>query len=230
LIVLPENIARISPEWRAEAESRLAAAANESHATVVAGFNTYVDGALRNISWAFVPGAQEPVTYEKRRLVPVLESAIFTPGPGPKTLASGTGLEICKDMDFHSMIRADAVTTRPTVLAVPAWDFIKDDWAHARVAVLRSVENGVPMARSARDGLLTLNDRYGRLIAVTRTGDGFRTVTGDLPLDGRGGATLYDKIGDVFGWLCLAVGIELSGIALLKGRAHARPVTHVATM
>jgi apolipoprotein N-acyltransferase len=207
LIVLPENISRVAPQWRMEAQAKLAAAANRTHATLVAGFNTQLDNAQRNISWAFTPGAAQPATYEKRRLVPVLESAVFTPGPGPKVLPNGFGLEICKDMDFQAMLRSDAVRTRPTLLAVPAWDFDKDDWSHARVAVLRSVENGVPMARSARDGLLTLNDRYGRLVARARTVGGFTVLTGDIPLDGRGGDTVYDRIGDIFGWLCLVLGL-----------------------
>jgi apolipoprotein N-acyltransferase len=139
----------------------------------------------------------------------VLESAVFTPGPGPKILPNGVGLEICKDMDFQAMLRSDSVLTKPVVLAVPAWDFDKDDWSHARIAVLRSVENGLPMARSARNGLLTLNDRYGRLVARTKTLGGFTVLIGDLPLQGRGGDTVYDRIGDVFGWLCGVVGLGL---------------------
>lgn len=213
LVVLPENISRLAPAWRDEAQAKLAQAIAPLHATLVAGFNTYLDGAQRNVSVAFAPGADRPVTYEKRRLVPVLESAVFTPGPGPRVLANGIGLEICKDMDFQAMIRRDEVATHPRLLAVPAWDFDKDDWSHARVAVLRSVENGVPMARSARDGLLTLNDRYGRLVARARTVGGFTTVIGELPLDGTGGHTLYDRIGDVFGWLCLVLGAALAGLS-----------------
>jgi apolipoprotein N-acyltransferase len=216
LIVLPENIAQIAPAWRGEAEAKLAVAAAQANATVVAGFNTNFDGAQRNVSWAFAPGASEPVTYMKRRLVPVLESSVYTPGPGPKVLANGTGLEICKDMDFQAMLRDDEVATRPALLAVPAWDFDKDDWSHARVAVLRSVENGVPMARTARDGLLTLNDRYGRLIAVARTKGDFTTLVGNLPLGGPGGETLYDRIGDVLGWICIALGVGLVGLSIVR--------------
>jgi apolipoprotein N-acyltransferase len=222
LIVLPENIAMVAPAWRGDAQARLAAAANHVHATLVAGFNTSLDGAQRNISWAFAPANPQPVTYMKRRLVPVLETSIYAPGPGPKVLANGTGLEICKDMDFGDMIRVDEITTHPELLAVPAWDFGADDWSHARVAVLRSVENGVPMARSARNGLLTLNDRYGRIVAAARTRDGFRTVIGNLPLAGCGGDTLYDRIGDVFGWLCIALGLGLVGWSFLPGRAGAK--------
>jgi apolipoprotein N-acyltransferase len=199
----------VAPEWRAEAQAALAAVADRSQATVVAGFNTKVDGAQRNVSWAFSPGVAQPTTYEKRRLVPILESAIYTPGPGPKVLSNGVGLEICKDMDFQAMLRSDSVLTRPVVLAVPAWDFGKDDWSHARVAVLRSVENGVPMARAARNGLLTLNDRYGRLVARTKTLGSFTVLIGDLPLQGHGGDTVYDRIGDVFGWLCGVAGLGL---------------------
>src|SRR5207342_332130 len=128
-------------------------------------FNTRIGSAQHNVSLAFPHGSDSPEIYVKRRLVPVLETAVYLPGAGARVLADGTGLEICKDMDFQAMIRADAAATRPALFAVPAWDFDRDDWSHARVAVLRSVENGVPMARSARDGLLTLNDRYGRVIA-----------------------------------------------------------------
>jgi apolipoprotein N-acyltransferase len=218
LIVLPENIARVAPEWRGKAQAKLAAAATAAQATLVAGFNTRIGSEQHNVSWAFVPDAKEPVTYIKRRLVPGLETTRYTPGLGPQALANGTGLEICKDMDFQAMIRADAVATKPVLLAVPAWDFDKDDWAHARIAVMRSVENGVPMARTARDGLLTLNDRYGRLVAKARSKDAFQTLIGDLPLDGTGGMTLYDRIGDVFGWLCVAGGFGLLALAFVMRR------------
>jgi apolipoprotein N-acyltransferase len=221
LVVLPENIARLDPAWRSEADAKLAAAADSLHATIVAGFNTPVDGAQRNVSRAYTPGTPAPVNYEKRRLVPGLETLFYTPGPGPVVLRNGIGLEICKDMDFQAMIRRDEVATHPAILAVPAWDFDKDDWAHARVAILRSVENGVPMARTARDGLLTLNDRYGRMVAKARSKDGFTVLVGELPLADRGGNTLYDRIGDMFGWLCVVLGIGLYTLSFARRRVTA---------
>jgi apolipoprotein N-acyltransferase len=221
LIVLPENISRVAPQWREQAQAKLAQAANDTGAIVVAGFNTFLDGAQRNVSWAFTPNAPEPVTYIKRRLVPGLETAFYTPGSGPKVLSGGVGLEICKDMDFPAMLRADDLATRPALLAVPAWDFDSDDWSHGRVAIMRSVENGVPMARTARDGLMTLNDRYGRIVAKARSVGPFTTLTGDLPLDGRGGNTIYDKIGDLFGWLCLAFGIAFVALSWLQTKRAA---------
>ena len=217
LVVLPENIAQLDPAWRGEAYATLQAAADDLGATIVAGFGTPMDGAGRNVSLSFVPHGGAPAVYEKRRLVPGLETSVYTPGPGPRALPGGVGLEICKDMDFQAMLRTDTVATHPLLLAVPAWDFGADGWAHARVAVFRSVENGVPMARAARDGLLTLNDRYGRVLAQAKTQDGFTTLTGDLPLAGASGFTVYDRIGDVFGWLSAALGLGLFGAALLRG-------------
>jgi apolipoprotein N-acyltransferase len=99
---------------------------------------------------------------------------------------------------------------------VPAWDFDADGWSHARVAILRSVENGVPMARAARQGLLTLSDRYGRIVAMEKTGGDFVSLTGELPLDGRGGNTVYDRIGDAFGWLCVGVGFGVMAASFVR--------------
>jgi len=216
LIVLPENISRVAPQWRMEVQAKLAAAADRAGATIVAGFNTERDGVRHNIAWAFTPGNSLPSTYEKRRLVPVLESSVYRPGSSPQVLSSGIGLEICKDMDYPAMLRSDQIATRPILLAVPAWDFGADGWLHARDAILRSVENGVPTARSARRGLLTLNDRYGRLVARARTVGGFTVLVDDLPLGGRGGDTVYDHIGDVFGWFCVLSGSVLVAWAFAR--------------
>ena len=41
------------------------------------------------------------------------------------------------------------------VLFVPAWDFTRDARLHSRVAVMRGVEGGFSVARSAANGLLT---------------------------------------------------------------------------
>ncbi|HEY6925251.1 MAG TPA: nitrilase-related carbon-nitrogen hydrolase [Steroidobacteraceae bacterium] len=233
LVVLPENISMVSREWRGRAEERLGAAANATGATIVGGFNMYVDGARRNVAWAFIPRGQTPVIYEKRQLVPGFESSLFTPGSGPRVLPDGIGLEICFDMNFQRMIRRDQAATRPRMLAVLASEIgthgdwsspgpAADAWFHARDAVLRSVENGVPMARSAVRGLLTLNDRYGYIIAQRRTNGEFTTLIGDLRLEKVGGTTVYDRIGDAFGWGCLALGVGLVGASLLQNLHRSR--------
>lgn len=219
LVVLPENISQIASSLQGPAQAKLAAAAEAAGAMVVAGFGARIDGVAHNVAWAFAPGAAVPVVYEKRHLIPVLESSVFEPGPGPVVLPNGVGLEICLDMDFQRMLRRDERATRPRLLAVPAWDFGADRWFHARDALMRSIENGVPMARSARDGLLTLNDRYGRIVAEAPTAAGFTTVVGELPLAGRGGTTLYDRLGNLFGWLCLVFGVALVAMSWWRSTA-----------
>jgi apolipoprotein N-acyltransferase len=220
LIVLPENIARIDARWRDDARMKLATAADTTGATVVGGFNAILEGARRNMAWALVPGVSSPVIYEKRHLVAGIESNLFIAGSAPRILPDGAEPEICFDMDFPRTIRHDAVTMQPRMLAVSAseigthgdWSDLgdaADDWFHARDAVLRSVESGVPMARTAIRGLLTLSDRYGRIVNERRTSGRFTTLVGNLPLDGRGGSTLYDRIGDAFGWFCCALGLGL---------------------
>jgi len=216
LIVLPENIALIAPAWRGAAQALLASQAQRLHATLVAGFNTPIDGAERNVAWAFGSSAN-PVVYQKRRLVLGLETRYYTPGAGPAVLPNGIGLEICKDMDFPGMIRSDASLQHPLLWAVPAWDFGADGWAHARVAILRSIENGVPMARAARDGWLSLNDGYGRVAGRVEVRQGFATLVGEAALGSRT-PTFYNRIGDLFGWLCVALGAALMGWARISRR------------
>jgi apolipoprotein N-acyltransferase len=229
LVVLPENIAQIADEWREQAERKLAGTANLTGATVVGGFNMFIEGAWRNVAWAFAPQSQTAAIYEKRRLVPGFESTVFAPGLEPLVLPGGIGLDICYDMDFPRMIRGDQTAVSPRLLAVPASEIgthgewsspaaAADAWFHSRDALLRSVENGVPMARSALRGLLTLNDRYGRVVAKASTNGEFTTLIGNLPIDVSAGATLYDRIGDTFGWLCLALGAGLLGVSLRKAR------------
>jgi apolipoprotein N-acyltransferase len=172
---------------------------------VVVGLDTPVNGGRRNAAVVLAPTGTA-VAYAKRRLVPGLEAGVFVSGAAGLTTADGVGIAICKDMDFQGMIRRDAATNRPLMLAVPAWDFGSDGWMHARVAMLRSIENGLPLARSARDGLLTLSDRNGRIIGLARSGDGVTSLVGDLPIDRHAASTLYSRLGDLFGYLCLLLG------------------------
>ena len=87
------------------------------------------------------------------------------------------------------------------------------------MAVLRGIEGGFAIARSARDGHLTLSDDRGRVLAQTSSAgtDGPITLLGDVPLGGT--RTAYARWGDAFGWLCLlaAVGLAMQ-LAWLRTR------------
>lgn len=213
-IVFPEKIAVLKPAWRDEVLKTLQRTADETHATIVIGFHE--DGSeMFNAAQVFVPGGA-PQAYIKRHFVTGLEEG-YTPGKGPFMLPDKTGVDICKDMDYPGMLRADSRMTHVTLLAAPAWDFDKDRIYHARPALMRGVEEGFALARSAKQGLLTLTDANGRMIAMKRSEDaGMVTVVGDLP---RGsGVTFYQRIGDIFAWLCVALSLGLVGYTFVRRR------------
>jgi apolipoprotein N-acyltransferase len=123
------------------------------------------------------------------------------------------GLQICKDMDFPKLSREYAAEGA-NLLLVPAWDFNLDRWLHARMAVLRAVENGFALARSARDGLLTLSDNRGRILAEAQTVPGrFVSISGKLGVARE--KTFYARAGDWFAWLCVAGFVSLLAFQLL---------------
>ena len=76
---------------------------------------------------------------------------------------------------------------------------------------------GFAVARAAKQGLLTLSDSYGGIIALSASGkSGMVSLVGDLP---RGpGNTVYLHIGDVFAWASSAGSILFLGMALRRGR------------
>jgi len=157
--------------------------------------------AERNTLMMFQPGVASPATYNKHHLLIGLEQ--FTPGDG-YTLLEGTpriGLAICKDMDFHDI--SNAYAARGTqLLLVPASDFIVDGWLHSRMAIMRGVESGFAVARTAHAGRLTLSDDRGRVVAEASSERSDAELEGDLPL--RETHTLYASWGDWFARLDLA--------------------------
>lgn len=151
----------------------------------------------RNTAAAYVD--DETFAYAKQHLLPVLEGQYQ---PGNATLAlpgvPRMSLAICKDLDFTHIGRDNAGTQ---LLLAPAWDFGVDGWLHARMAILRGVENGFALARTARDGRMTLSDDRGRVLVDTSASGDVATAIGTLPL--RDTHTLYARWGDWFAWLCV---------------------------
>jgi apolipoprotein N-acyltransferase len=152
-----------------------------------------------------------PRSYAKRHLVPFLESEL-TPGHSSGWLGDGRAMEICKDMDFPRTIHGDA-RYGIRLMGVPAGDFGKDAWLHARMAIMRGVENGFAIVRAADEGLLTASDAEGRLIGQKSAAFGMTVLIAALPLGP--GATLYTRIGDAFP---LCVIILTFGIGVLCAR------------
>jgi apolipoprotein N-acyltransferase len=110
------------------------------------------------------------------------------------------------------------------MLIVSASDFVADGWLHGRMAVLRGVEGGFSIARSADLGILTATDDRGRVLAEQNTVIGPPLVTEVATVPVRHDATIYSRFGDWFAWLCmglLPVGL-LSGVWSQFKRASAQ--------
>ena len=218
LIVTPETGIAETPAWAAAVGAPLSSSAEASHATLVIG--TMGVGPARNIAMSYSPdGAVHQ--YDKRHLLYPFE-AKFTPGPGPGLLGHGQAVAICKDMDFPATLRADALFAQAAseeggirIMAVPANDFIADGWLHARMAVLRGVENGFAILRAASQGLETISDAQGRIIARADTDrPGLTEIIADVAPGP--GPTLYTRIGDVFSWLMLLASAALLGLSVRR--------------
>ncbi len=223
VVVLPEEMSALHEEWREPLRAKLAQAARENQVTLIAGFRRWDNGKIRNVAEVYSPEGEWSHTYFKRRLVPGLEDMI-APGEISLTVGNRLGIAICKDLDFAGLGR-EYSSQGTGLMLVPAWDFDKDGWLHASMAIVRGVEGGYSIARSAREGLLTVSDPQGRLIAEpVASASAEAMLVASVPV-GKG-RTLYSRIGDVFGWMCVAIAVSLFLRAALgsRGRLSSRMV------
>lgn len=221
-VVLPEKIGRLGERALAEVDALFSSAATATHAAIVLGLVRRTPSAAFNSSRFYSPDGKLEANYDKHHLLPGVEPE----KPGDKRVLldqpSGRwGLQICKDMDFPNLSREYA-GEGANLLLVPAWDFNLDRWLHASMAVLRAVENGFALARSARDGVLTLSDNRGRILAEAATvPGGFVSITGKVNV--ARAATFYTRTGDWFAWLCVATFIVLLASRFLPRSRLAMP-------
>jgi apolipoprotein N-acyltransferase len=215
VVVLPEKIARVSENNLPQVNALFSSAATATNAAIVLGLVRRTPSAAFNSSRFYSPDGKLEANYDKHHLVPGVEPE----ESGDKRVLldepSGRwGLQICKDMDFPKLSREYA-REGANLLLVPAWDFNLDRWLHARMAVLRAVENGFALARSARNGLLTLSDNRGRILAETATvSEHFVSITGKVNV--RREKTFYARAADWFAWLCVAMFVALLVTRLLN--------------
>jgi apolipoprotein N-acyltransferase len=224
LVVLPEKIARVEAGATAPLQARLGAIAAAYRIQLVAGVAIDVPDHLENRSWLFGPDGTLAGDYSKQHMVPHLEDA-YRPGhEAMLRMIEGArfGLAICKDMDFPPLGRSYS-RLGATALLVPAWDFDVDGWYHDRMSVLLGVESGMTIIRSAMQGLMTVSDRYGRVLAEapSEPGAGGSLFLAAVPL-GDGQPTLYARFGDWFGWSCLA--LWAAGVLAYRWRRRGRTV------
>lgn len=206
VIVMPEKIGRLSAGDLAAGDAILEQAAKASHVFILAGFQH-----MPNLNEArlYSPDGALAATYEKHHMLPIFEGDLL-PGTRRVTLDQPSGrwgIEICKDMDFPGLARQYA-NDGAGLLLVPAWDFVVDGWLHGRMAILRGVEDGFSIARAPKQGILTVTDDRGHVLAERVTSAApFTTLVASVPVANQ--RTVYDRSGNWFPLLDLPVALAL---------------------
>lgn len=221
VVVLPEKIGRVSEKALPEVDALFSATAKATGSAIVLGLVRQTHSAAYNSSRFYSRAGKLEANYDKHHLLPGVEPE--KPGEQRVILNQPSGrwgLQICKDMDFPQLSRAYA-SDGVNLLLVPAWDFDLDRWLHARMAVLRAVENGFALARAGRSGLLTLTDNRGRILAEVATVSGrFVSINGRVNI--ARATTFYTRTGDWFAWLCVATFFVLLASRFLPARTRAQ--------
>lgn len=220
VIVIPEKIGRLSPADLPTADSILEQAARTSHVFILVGFQH-----MPNLNEArlYSPQGTLVATYEKHHMLPAFESNLL-PGTNRVTLDQPSGrwgIEICKDMDFPALSRQYA-RDGAGLLLVPAWDFVADGWLHGRMAILRGVEDGFSIARAPKQGILTVTDDRGHVLAEHVTGTApFVTLVASVPVVNQ--PTFYDRGANWFPLLDFAAALALLfSMLVVKPDPHPR--------
>jgi apolipoprotein N-acyltransferase len=223
IILLPEKIG-VLPAANAEArKAHLAKLAAANRVWLVAGLGVDNGRERRNEAWWFAPDGRLATNYLKHFMAPP-EREFVSGSEYPVNSIDGVsyGVAICKDMHFASLGRGFGARDA-AVMLVPAWDFHDDARMAANMTKLRGVENGYAVVRSSRDGLLSVSDAYGRMLAVAESTAYPGTSLFARVNVGPRVSTIYTRIGDALGWLCVAGALAM--IAGVIVRRRVRPKT-----
>jgi apolipoprotein N-acyltransferase len=144
-----------------------------------------------------------------------------TPGPGPRTIRlpglPPAGMLICYEVIFPGEVVEPG--NRPDWLL----DVTNDAWfglsagpyQHFAMMRVRSVEEGLPLANAANDGISGVVDPYGRITARLELGK-IGVLDADLPKPIA--ETIYAKIGDAL-FFAMAATLSAAGFILGRGKA-----------
>jgi apolipoprotein N-acyltransferase len=202
-IVLPEKLGVVTDADTNRTDALFQSLADKTKATIVVGLVRVSLPFKYNQTRVYAPGAAV-LTYDKQHMLPPFESDL-KPGTTLTVLPRPSqtwGVAICKDMDFTPLSRQYGQAGVGLML-VPAWDFNLDRLWHGHMAIMRGVEDGFSIARSAKDGYLTVSDNRGRVLAETQSDSApFATLLAKVPANHD--TTLYLLLGDWFAWFAIA--------------------------
>jgi len=238
VVVLPEKIIGVAPNYEWDVVQGFQRIASMSHVWLVVGINQIGRTPKRNVAIVIDPDGKIVAAYAKHHLVPSLESD-YKAGSKPAIFDAPwgrTAVLISQDLDFPATARELAAHDVRIVLA-PASDWTGSEQIHQQMAVVRGVEFGFSLARAARGGILSASCSRGKEIAArSPIHNEDTTLTADIPLGT--GSTLYSRTGDWFGHLCqifailllLRLGVTLLYAEQTRRRGAARRIKPVGVV
>ena len=167
------------------------------------------------------PTGRTAISYLKTHPVPGWEASIMRPGNGRLQVAATAdgrmAAAICYDGSFPEFIR-QAADGAADLLILPVNDWKSIRIAHFQMHAFRAIETGIPIVRAAASGISGAFDPWGRVIGFTDYfAPGDRSLTVQLPVGGV--RTMYTRIGDALGWLCVAV-LAIALATTITGRTR----------
>jgi apolipoprotein N-acyltransferase len=169
------------------------------------------EGKGENIHLLIDKTGEIQLDYTKRYLFgfgPFGESAVFNKGPeiiqSADTPYGKIGISICRDVGFSSFMR-QASRANVDIMLSPSYDWPK---SYSPWYILSTIENGFCFVRPTYNGFTYAADYNGNVLATMdsdKTEDGI--MYADVPI--KGIKTLYSRVGDLLGWLCLIALIPL---------------------
>ncbi|MBN2378632.1 apolipoprotein N-acyltransferase [candidate division WOR-3 bacterium] len=144
------------------------------------------------------------------------EFVIFKKAPEPLSFL------ICYEAIFPNLTRRFVVKGSRLLCAVTndVWfGPAKGPKQHAEMAVLRAVENGVPLIRAANNGVSMIVDPYGRVLKesklLVKT-----VVVGEVPK--AIGRTVYTSVGFLFPYLAAAATLVLLVVSIVRKKRDSK--------
>lgn len=206
VIVLQEGLLTMTDSNVAAGDATLQQLSDQTGATILTGVNRESANAAYDQARVYRPGSAVE-SYNKEHLLPPFELN-FTPGTTLLHFNNGAatwGVAICKDMDFTPLSRQYG-QAHTGLMLVPGGDFGVDRGWHGHIAIMRGVEDGFSVVRTAGRGYMTVSDNRGRIVAERRS-DAAPIVTLSSQVPAGHSWTVFQLLGDWFGWLsiCLAV-------------------------
>ncbi len=153
--------------------------------------------------------------YHKSYPVPGIEAPFVTRGDGrvPRvdTPFGRVSAIICADADYPRLM-AQTGAMKADIVLDPSSDWREIDPWHTRMASFRAIEEGVTLVRQTFAGLSAAFDAHGVPLASMdhfQTDD--RVMVAQVPTEGV--RTIYARLGDWFGWLCVVAVLVLMALA-----------------